>query len=729
MSSSFIKEEDVEREDGQYTFSPEISPLAKTIIHREPMEHRARNVLLEREQNLKKLAENIEHNSRRDSPFKPSITPYEFKSNRQGFMKSLEHESERRKVNLQRLEEQIQRQQQEEATFKPEISEYSSSLQRDEPVFDRLYNSTLEKDEEAQLNEKPQTLVYPSLSTMKNSSHRDGRVDQYLYDDAKRREERQKREIEAEKERIKEENRLKLNGRSKTMVIGKFEKSLGEAFDEYDPTAPRKFADFTRITMILQLIGAIKNVEPLPQQDREILESIWRILDSHQTGFVKKERFIRIMREIVYPSSSKSLQGCISRNIRAEIKTRLIASGRQRKKKVSTEEHSFAPRINERSKKMATRKIESKTGNENDLDALAKNINDLEIDSNSGPQISNRSSTQVTPHYERLFKSYKDKEGKIQREKRQTELREMEECTFAPKINSKYKVKRKSGEKKSHFEKLYEQRKKERPAGDVSSVEEKQLEECTFKPKTSKHVRKSPSSPKQNQNGQKLPAGYSAAIKRLRNASKIRKEHESQKFYASLRSSENSEGSPGENQPNHQTFVKPFDFELEKRKRSKPLMYLDVNLGPGKTGRIGIHKGDDPAEVAKNFSISYRLDESTTQRLESMIRSTLENTFPSETSEPISVQYDGQNYIQESPPKDAWEELFGNSENFPLQSTKDNDGNDGDKIDEKNLEQVHNEDSVSLDNFFNQQVSEQKETEHKTNNDDESTPTTVFDFF
>ena len=40
-----------------------------------------------------------------------------------------------------------------------------------------------------------------------------------------------------------------------------------------------------------------------------------------------------------------------------------------------------------------------------------------------------------------------------------------------------------------------------------------------------------------------------------------------------------------------------------------PLLYVDVNLGQGRTGRIGIYRGDDPVVLAHNFATTYQLDE------------------------------------------------------------------------------------------------------------------------
>ena len=39
-----------------------------------------------------------------------------------------------------------------------------------------------------------------------------------------------------------------------------------------------------------------------------------------------------------------------------------------------------------------------------------------------------------------------------------------------------------------------------------------------------------------------------------------------------------------------------------------------------RTGRIGVHEGDDPALLARNFAASYRLDDFLRQRLEELIQ-------------------------------------------------------------------------------------------------------------
>lgn len=78
------------------------------------------------------------------------------------------------------------------------------------------------------------------------------------------------------------------------------------------------------------------------------------------------------------------------------------------------------------------------------------------------------------------------------------------------------------------------------------------------------------------------------------------------------------------NWSSEKTKPKPFKFELDRRQRQRAVLYMDINLGPGRTGRIGIHHGDHPYTVAKNFAQSYRLDEVLTKRLEELIKENME---------------------------------------------------------------------------------------------------------
>lgn len=42
-----------------------------------------------------------------------------------------------------------------------------------------------------------------------------------------------------------------------------------------------------------------------------------------------------------------------------------------------------------------------------------------------------------------------------------------------------------------------------------------------------------------------------------------------------------------------------------KKKKRRLLMYVDVNITPTKTGRIGIYEGDDIKDLARNFTKAF----------------------------------------------------------------------------------------------------------------------------
>eukprot|EP00656_Telonema_subtile_P012720 TRINITY_DN16420_c0_g2_i1.p1 TRINITY_DN16420_c0_g2~~TRINITY_DN16420_c0_g2_i1.p1 ORF type:complete len:169 (-),score=60.95 TRINITY_DN16420_c0_g2_i1:38-544(-) len=130
---------------------------------------------------------------------------------------------------------------------------------------------------------------------------------------------------------------------------------------------------------------------------------------------------------------------------------------------------------------------------------------------------------------------------------------------------------------------------------------------CTFKPKVKKPVIQAKRQPKL------IPRGYERSVNRVRQANDEREvlKKEEERFY----STEDYEA----NRARFQS-VKPFDFALEARKeRPTPVLVMEVNLGVGKSGRIGIYEGDEPAVLAHNFATTYQLDDEMCMRLEQLI--------------------------------------------------------------------------------------------------------------
>ena len=132
--------------------------------------------------------------------------------------------------------------------------------------------------------------------------------------------------------------------------------------------------------------------------------------------------------------------------------------------------------------------------------------------------------------------------------------------------------------------------------------EEKELEECTFKPKINQ-----PSggaaigmnrTPRRQENesiaANQVPRGYYQMVNRMRKVNEERKAME-EKIHKKV---------IGENYDRVKLMnSKPPSFvqsQGEKKKR-RLLMYIDVNITPTRTGRIGIYEGDDVKELAKNF--------------------------------------------------------------------------------------------------------------------------------
>lgn len=258
-----------------------------------------------------------------------------------------------------------------------------------------------------------------------------------------------------------------------------------------------------------------------------------------------------------------------------------------------------------------------------------------------------------TPRYEQLLLRQKELSKRKEMERMQKIEKEMKECTFQPKIiKSKNLDRRKKASNESHFDFLYKQNSvpKKYTIVDVRPHQEKELEECTFKPMRA-HTKKydkilekkratsaldssrdkesfdtSPASNSENSEGapptdpKQTPRGYKEYIER------IRKANEAEKFdyHKSLREGLKTEVKPKSTKT---TEFKPFNFQLNREKiKPKPLLFMDVNMGPGKTGRISIHEGDDPNVLASNFAQMYKLDSVLTSRLAELIRENIERS-------------------------------------------------------------------------------------------------------
>lgn len=87
--------------------------------------------------------------------------------------------------------------------------------------------------------------------------------------------------------------------------------------------------------------------------------------------------------------------------------------------------------------------------------------------------------------------------------------------------------------------------------------------------------------------------------------------------------------------PQRSTEVEPFHFRTSdrtiQREHAKPLLYVDVALPHGRTGRIGVHRGDTAQDLAIHFCATYSLDEATMHRLTDILQVKIDSVVQERT--------------------------------------------------------------------------------------------------
>eukprot|EP00767_Chilomastix_cuspidata_P004900 gnl/Chilomastix_cuspidata/5077.p1 GENE.gnl/Chilomastix_cuspidata/5077~~gnl/Chilomastix_cuspidata/5077.p1 ORF type:complete len:554 (-),score=215.68 gnl/Chilomastix_cuspidata/5077:101-1762(-) len=230
-------------------------------------------------------------------------------------------------------------------------------------------------------------------------------------------------------------------------------------------------------------------------------------------------------------------------------------------------------------------------------------------------------------HHERAQQNHeKRREHKMKKE--------IAECTFQPVLKAQQGAHAPPSAAQSVSERLFALSAQER-AKKHSTREEKELEECTFRPRI--NPRRSSAAAPRSMTGRELlsparaapghtprrqPKGYRESIERVKLA-RLRREQDRKEF-------ENlgkvKELSPALRVP------KPFTFRTEQRAAERvsnpPLLYIDVNIGGGRSGRIGVRSGDTPSALARKFAREHQLDASLQSTLESVILDHMRHYIP-----------------------------------------------------------------------------------------------------
>ena len=155
-------------------------------------------------------------------------------------------------------------------------------------------------------------------------------------------------------------------------------------------------------------------------------------------------------------------------------------------------------------------------------------------------------------------------------------------------------------------------------------LKEKEVEGCTFQPDrvTKKSYKSKPPPPPSNV-PKKTTAAISEHIERIK-AAKDRKDK--QKLIES-QANVYSEETYQKSQMNKE--IVPFelatDRRQEDREKNTPALYMDVNMGKGKSGRIGIAPGDRASALAEKFAAVHSLRQSeAVEKLAGLIQATAE---------------------------------------------------------------------------------------------------------
>lgn len=163
-----------------------------------------------------------------------------------------------------------------------------------------------------------------------------------------------------------------------------------------------------------------------------------------------------------------------------------------------------------------------------------------------------------------------------------------------------------------------------------------EMRECTFHPKLLPPSR--PASPR-NQ-----PRNFDTTIARMRAATRRREEYQEELQHVPC----------GENYERLRRLgPQPFAcyFKEKSLHRRPPLVYVDVNVGKGRTGRIGVHEGDNVRELARNFGKAFQLDKEMQHKLEGLLKEAYEDQ--------LRVRASAEEDFEEEPTADFGEGRLG----------------------------------------------------------------------
>eukprot|EP00908_Phaeocystis_cordata_P016484 Transcript_27744.p1 GENE.Transcript_27744~~Transcript_27744.p1 ORF type:complete len:816 (+),score=406.70 Transcript_27744:122-2569(+) len=621
-----------ERDDPECTFKPKVSGLARQFAHHEHLAERSESLIIEQQERMQALANAVRSEADRDLTFKPAITNKKTLKLAGGREKDFVTNMEKRAVETQQKKQLLARQYEEQDrscfTYRPEIGRQPRGRTAGplrEPIHERLYEQhtaayaqTLKPEETGD----PECTFHPNMG-----AHDPGRsssdvgdaarlrsraqleeVGDALYKDAHNRRLRRQmlqEQLNAELEEVRSSS--KCSSKSQQLAFTKLQRDVADIYERLE--AAERGITYEELAAAMVELGLFKTSLPtaaIEQASPEVLllQRVWRhLVDSTALdATLAISPLLRFLRAALLPleearpdalkppaadpqlfsdfaalwRNTLSYKGI--RNVRGNTEALLMSEA---------EKCTFNPAIDKRSRK---------------LDAHAGGA----------------------ARHEQLYENARQTSQKIEKARIKELGDQMKACSFKPEINKKASVPlspSKEGNSLEAGERLYHHATAKMLAEEnvLSTTDLEVAQQCTFKPQI---FTKSYSPQKAAADADAKPLGYQQAVGRMRRAQEEREARElEEQSVAAARAATTAAAS--------RTDVKPFAFQTDRRQeRKQPLLYMDVNLGPGKTGRIGLHQGDDAAMLAANFARAYQLDGSMRDRLQQLIEKYMAEVLP-----------------------------------------------------------------------------------------------------
>ncbi len=424
-------------------------------------------------------------------------------------------------------------------------------------------------------------------SAMASTSGRKS-IQEQLYNEAKERETR-RQELRKRLDADNSKPQFRVTGESVKMATNKFFRDAKRSFARYAETEVEDLEHgehnvcYDEFMAILHQLGYWR---PAPGTTLTMVETktfteLTNALDPFQDLAVCYKKFLELIGFIAqhkFNGAPPAQSGTSGRRTLPELAWTLFQSGeanrmsyRPKTALVNVESPTFKPSINRASSQM--------------LDSRPKQT--------------------LAEKYDDMMIAERRKKERLEEARAEKEKRMLEECTFAPTTNKV--VGTVAAKTKPAHLRLYHLAGQTPAHAEELQTEQKEIaKHCTFKPTVSHKIARPTH----------FPRGYQEKIDRAARAraerDRVKQELEEPKYtdetyQQSLRRREQSE------------FRFASQQRAKERQSKKPLLYIDVNLPNGRSGRIGIHLGDDPSELARSFAAVYKLDREMRIRLTGMI--------------------------------------------------------------------------------------------------------------